>query len=177
MRTFVFDLETTNLRSDIGTVLVASFGELKPDGSLGKMHTNDKLSAGSELALAEWIYDKLLEADILIGHNSKAFDRNFLNGYFFRLGMGLAPKVCKHFDTCQTARGKLLFQSNSLENLADVLGVATKKFHPGKDSWREAGQLDKKAIKTLRTRCQEDVKATAEVWAKLGPLYKERWGE
>lgn len=170
----MFDIECTNLRSDIGTLLVASFGELKADGTLGRIHTEDIKSLGNERALAEWVWGKFMEGDIFIGHNSIAFDRNFINGVLTRLDMPRLPNRF-HLDTMQIAKGKLLYQSVSLENLADIFRVGVKD-KPSKHEWREANILDDAAITRLRKRCSEDVKITAAVFNSLKPLWHERYG-
>ena len=174
IKTYVFDCETTNLRSDIGTLLVASFGEMKPDGTLKPIETEDIKSMGSERELAAWIWGKFVDGDIFIGHNSVAFDRNFLNGVLTRLGMNRLPYRW-HLDTMQIAKGKFLYQSVSLENLADVFKVGTKD-KPAKSDWREANILDEAAIGRLRKRCESDVKITAAVFNSLKPIWHERYG-
>jgi uncharacterized protein YprB with RNaseH-like and TPR domain len=180
MRTVVWDIETTNLRSDIGFIIVASFAELDADGNITEIRTKDfteirgRTQALKEKRMAEWVKEQYEHADILIGHNSTAFDRHFLRGMCMRTGLGqLEPRY--HIDTYQVARGKLLYQSLSLSNLADILGVGEKD-KPDKDSWREANAGDKDAIKRLRVRCESDVTITAGVWHKLKPLYHQRKG-
>ena len=180
MRTVVWDLETTNLRSDIGSIIVASFGELDADGNIVAIRTKDfseirgRTHEIRERKMAEWVKAEFERADILIGHNSMAFDRHFLRGMCFRLGVGELPPR-QHIDTYQVARGRLLFQSLSLSNLADILGVGVKD-HPAKDDWREANAMDTEALKRLRVRCESDVKLTAAVWGKLRPLWHQRKG-
>lgn len=173
MKTYVYDLECSNLRSDIGTLLCVSFAELKSDGKLGPLQTEDILSLGSERELATWVWGKFVDGDIFIGHNSIAFDRNFINGVLTRLKMERLPRRW-HLDTMQIAKGKLSM-GVSLENLGDVLDVG-KKDHPKKSDWREANILDSAAIDRLRKRCESDVKVTAAVFNSLKPLWHERYG-
>src|SRR3990167_848974 len=134
MRTAVFDIECTNLRSDIGTFLIASFGELDGNGNVKKVETRDILSQHGEKNLATWTRNRFEEFDILIGHNSIAFDRNWLNGVMIRHELPFVPRRI-HIDTYQVAKGKLQFQSYSLANIADVLGLGSKD-EPSKNDWR-----------------------------------------
>lgn len=168
MRTYVFDLECTNLRSDIGTLTVAVFGELRSDGTIRKILANDIIEAGSEKKLLKWVYNRISEADILIGHNSLSFDKNFLNGLLARYNMPRLPKRM-HLDTMMAARygGKFLYQSVSMENLCDVLGIPIKKDKPSKNDWREGNILNPKSIRRLRRRCVQDVRCTALLWGRL----------
>jgi len=168
LRTYVWDLECTNLRSDIGTLTVAVFGELDSDGKIKKVLANDILQAGNEKKLLKWVYKRIEEADILIGHNSISFDKNFVNGLLARYNLKRLPKRI-HLDTMMAARygGKFLYQSVSMANLCDVLGIPLQKDKPSKHDWREGNILNPKSINRLRKRCVMDVKCTALLWDRL----------
>ena len=168
MRTFVWDIECTNLRSDIGTLIVVVFGELNGDGEIKKYYVNDIVSSKGEKNLAKWTLKMVESCDILIGHNSVSFDKNFVNGVLVRLGLPKMPKRI-HLDTMFAARYGLkgLYQSVSLENLCDILNVGIKKDKPSKHDWRKANILDVKSIRRLIFRCKEDVRATNGLWLKL----------
>ena len=171
----VWDLETTDLKADIGSLIVATFGDMAQDGSISRLHTEDIRSisgSGSkdtrEKKLALWARDKVEEADILIGHNSLAFDRHFLNGVLFRHGERMCQKRI-HWDTMQVAKGKLSM-GVSMANLADIL-LNDNKDKPSKHEWRQANLLDEDALKRLRQRCEEDVRLTADMWNRLKPIF------
>ena len=174
MRTYVFDIETTGLKADIHTLLVAVFGEITPDGKVKKFYTRTVLDEGGEEALVKWVRERWVEADCLIGHNSIAFDRNFINGVLLRYRLPLLPKRIL-IDTYQAVKGRLRYSSHSLEALGDALGVG-KKDHPERKDWREANILTPAAVERLVTRCKEDVKLNGAVWAAVRELYHERWG-
>src|SRR3990167_6517858 len=177
MRTFVFDLETSNLRSDIGSLRVACFAELNSEGEIYKIETRDVLEMHGEKNLAQWISHRIEEADILIGHNVKAFDKNFLNGVLIRHDL---PKLPKRFyiDTLMVARYdmKALIQSNSLENLADYLRLSIQKDKPSKHSWRSANDMEELGIKQIRKRCISDVQVTALLCDRIKIFWLEARG-
>ena len=181
MRTYCWDLETTNLKSDIGMLLVSSFGELDHDGNVIRMMTHDINSIGRgsvaarERKLAEWTKERFGECDVLIGHNSLAFDRHFLNGVCFRHGLGLVPKKVMHIDTYQTARGAL-GMGGSMRNLVDVFGLGAKDA-PAKQEWREANAGDPESIARIRERCESDVVMTGRLWQRLKPVFLAKWGK
>ena len=131
--------------------------------------------AQREKKLAQWTLDRYSECDILIGQNSLAFDRHFLNGVCFRHQLGLVPKKVRHIDTYQTARGALAM-SGSMRNMVDIMGIGTKDA-PLKDDWRNANHGDKEALARIRERCISDVKMTAEMWRRLKPIYVYKWGQ
>ena len=177
MKTFIFDVETTNLRADIGSLRVACFAELNSEGEIFKILTRDVLEMHGEKNLAQWIAHRIEEADILIGHNVKAFDKNFINGVLIRHDL---PKLPKRFyiDTLMVARYdmKALIQSNSLENLADYLRLTIQKDKPSKHSWRSANDMEELGMKKIRKRCISDVQVTALLWEKLKPFWLEARG-
>lgn len=174
VKTYVWDIETTNLRSDIGALIVSAFGELDSDGNIWKMQAMDIEDAGNEEELLDWTVGMIKSADILIGHNSVAYDKNFINGVLARYGKDPLPKRI-HLDTMLAARYGLkgLYQSVSMENLADVLNLPIKKDKPSKHDWREAGITKEEALERIKVRCIEDVKITALLWNRLKPYYYE----
>lgn len=173
MKTLVWDIECTNLRSDIGILTIAVFGELDDNDNIKKYHIYDINEAGSEKKLVKWVANQIENSDIIIGHNSVSFDRNFINGVLARHNLPRLPKR-QHLDTMMIARygGKFLYQSVSMENLADIL-LKDKKDKPSKHDWREGNILNEKSIKRLRTRCKEDVRITASLFKKLKPYWHE----
>lgn len=174
IRTKVWDLETTSLKADIGSLLVAAFLDVdKSSGGLVSRTINDFDGTweDKEEQLLMWTLEQIHDADILVGHNTKAFDRNFLNGVEFRHGLQPRSPVL-HVDTYLVARYgvKGLFQSCSLSNIADVIGVGEKD-RPAKGDWRKAISGDPESMERLRVRCEEDVKLNAAVWARLKPYW------
>ena len=173
VRLAVWDLETTHLKSDIGTLLAGSF----LDPSSGEITTYTISDDGGESVrdrearLVAQVRAAYAEADVLIGFNSMAFDRNWLQGVSARHGYGPLP-IRFHIDCLQVARHgmKGQLQSNSLENLADFFGVGVKD-KPSKHEWREANSLDPEALVAIRQRCESDVVLTAAVWQCLRPYW------
>jgi hypothetical protein len=111
-------------------------------------------------------------------HNSKGFDRNFINGVLIRHKLPKLPKRM-HIDTLVVAQYgmKGLLQSYSLENLADYFKLPIQKDHPSKHDWRQANDMEEKSIKRIRKRCISDVQITALLWEKLKPFWFEYKGE
>ena len=137
-----------------------------------ELHTKGQKDGERKLAL--WVKEQVTKADILIGHNSTAFDRHYVNGVLFRLGEDpLPPRL--HLDTYQIYRSaKLLYQSGSLKNLANVFKLPEKKDEPAKEVWREANLLDEESLARLRGRCESDVRVQAALWRELKPAWL-RW--
>lgn len=176
IRSQVWDLETTHLRSDMGTLLVGAFLDLGT-GVMSVRSINDfkGTQRERERQLALWVRDQVVESDILIGHNSLAFDKNFLNGVLARLGEDPLPPR-QHVDTYQIARNgfKGYLQSYSMANLADFFGLAEQKDKPSKHDWRSANILDDDALLRITQRCVADVHVTALLWEKMKPFW-HKW--
>lgn len=181
MRTYVVDFETTSLRSDIGTLIVACFGELDSSGNVTDILVQDIQSIGTgtvaqrEKKLAQWAVARWTEADILIGQNHKAFDQKFLQGVMLRQGIsnGILPRRIM-IDTYQTGKGSF-GMGMSMGNVVDVLGIG-KKDAPEKGDWREANHGDKEALARIKERCISDVHMTSKMWAALKPTYFHKYG-
>lgn len=181
MRTYVCDIETTDFKADIGTLIVGVFGELNSDGDIAEMYTETILSIGKgsvakrEKLLCQWAVDRWQEADIIIGQNHKAFDQKFLQGVMLRNGIQdgiLEPRIL--LDTFQIGKGNFGW-SMSMGNFVDVMDIG-KKDAPEKGNWREANHGDPEALARIQERCIADVKMTAEMWRVLKPLYFRKYG-
>lgn len=172
---YVWDLETTNLNTFMGQLLVASFLDL----STGKIQTRTIFDFGGSNAEREklllfWTIDRLTEADILIGHNTLGFDMGFLRGRLAIHGLNdvVLPKR-QHLDTYQIARhgfkGKP--QGYSLENLADFFRLPVGKDKPSKHDWAASIILDEGAIGRIAERCEADCVVNAHLWTALRPYW------
>lgn len=157
---------------------MAAFLEVRADGSAGNVHVKDILDfkgnnqAQRERQLAKWIWGKMQEADILIGHNVKAFDRNFLNGRFARHELQIAP-FRMYIDTMHIARYGLkgLLQSYSQENVSKFFQLKEVKFKPTKDDWADCNAMVPRGVKVIRKRCVMDVRQNNALFNKLKPYW------
>lgn len=176
--TYVWDIETTDFKADIGTLMVSSFLDLAT--GIVDSRTVLDFEGGlheQERQLAEWSCSKITEADTLIGHNIKGFDRNFLNGVCARNQLPMVPKRT-YLDTMLIARyglkGKI---GASMANLADVLGLPIPKDAPSKNDWRLYIGRDPAAVERITERCELDVIVNALLWDELKQYYYEWKGE
>ena len=158
MRSVVMDFETSDLKSDIGTLLVACFGVLDDNEEVVDLRTKTIHSIGNvkredaetrERKLAIWARGQWEDADVIIGQNHLGFDRHFLNGVLFRYNEDMLPKRIL-IDTYQTARGKFAM-SASMKNMLDVWHLGTKDA-PDKDDWRKANHGDAELDRDWETK-------------------------
>ena len=179
IRSYVWDLETTNLNTFMGQLIVASFLDLS-DGSIQTRSINDYDgdNAEKEQQLLLWVVDMLTLGDIFVGHNTIGFDLGFIRGRLSIHGLDEEVTIPKrqHWDTYQIARhgAKIRPQGYSLENLADFYRLPVGKDKPSKHDWAASIILDPDAIERIIERCEADVVVNALLWGKMRK-YQHVW--
>lgn len=174
----VWDIETSDFKADIGSLMVSSFLDL----ATGIPNSRSVLDfegtfAERERQLAVWTREQIASCDTLIGHNVKAFDRNFVNGVSARYGLPIMPKRT-YLDTYLIARyGIKGLIGYSMANLADVLGLPIPKDSPSKNDWRLYIAGDPAAVARITERCELDVIVNALLWEELKMYHYEWKGE
>ena len=136
-----------------------------PDFPLYKREPfNDK-----ELVKRLWkIFD---EADIIIGHNSIAFDEKKANTRFIAHGLP-PPSPFRSIDTLKAARQIGKATSNKLDDLCQDLGIGKKVPHTGKNLWRECIAGDLKQWAVMKRYNQHDVYLCEQLYHYLKPWIK-----
>lgn len=150
MRYIVFDLETQNIFSDVGTNNPADL-----DLSVGCVYDSgtDSYTVATidEVSILWPIIEK---ADALVGYNSNHFDIPLLNKYY-------PGDLCqiKSIDLLETIR-KSLGRRLRLDSVAQAT-IGAKKSANGLQAvkwWREGN------ITSIKKYCKQDVKVTKEVF-------------
>ncbi len=109
------------------------------------------------------LHTVLDEADILVGHNSDAFDLKKFNTRAIKYGFSpIAPK--KSYDTLKIARKYFRFTSNKLRYVADYLGLEAKDESP---DWDKCLLGDENELRYMRQYNRQDVITTEQVFDKL----------
>lgn len=111
----------------------------------------------------ETLHGVLSEADVLIGHNSDAFDIKKFNtrAIFYDLPP-ICPKI--QIDTLKMARKYFKFSSNRLSYICDFLGIEAKDESP---DWEKILAGDPKELRYMRRYNKKDVVCTRELYKKL----------
>lgn len=110
------------------------------------------------------------QADIVVGHNARAFDCKKANARFLVHRLG-PPSPYKIYDTLTEARKIASNNSNKLDDLGAVWHLGRKLPHTGKHLWLGCMQGDPKAWKTMRAYNAQDVVLLEKVYLLLRP-----WG-
>lgn len=110
------------------------------------------------------------EADIIIGHNGRAFDWK-KSLYKFVVHGFQPPPQNKIIDT-MTIAGQLGFTSKSLENVAHDLGLGGKRKHSGFETWEKCVAGKMSAWKELKWYNNGDIVVLREVAKRFKPFIK-----
>ena len=84
--------------------------------------------------VVEALWKLLDEADVVVGHNVRAFDIKKANARFMVHGLP-APSPYQVVDTLAVLRNKAKLSSNRLDSAGEQLGLGRKTGHSGFDTW------------------------------------------
>jgi DNA polymerase elongation subunit (family B)/predicted RNA-binding Zn-ribbon protein involved in translation (DUF1610 family) len=125
-----------------------------------------------EKRLLKSLIPLLDEADMVLGHNLVKFDMPKIRGRCLVHKMNL-PAPYREIDTCKAARKEFGFESNSLEFLCNVLGVASRKSNhakfPGYSLWSECLKGNEEAWAAMEAYNVIDIKTTEDVYIAIRP--------
>lgn len=161
MRIAYWDLETTDLKGDVGRILC---GVIIDNTGACKVFRNDKIGPclADDGEIAKRIRDELENYHITVGWFSKGFDIAFLNTRLVKAGhKTIRPHL--HLDSCWYMKGwrGIKPRSASLKVAAEFFDLPERKPDVDVDVWINAaygGQ--KKAMDELVERCKADVRLT-----------------
>jgi len=167
----VFDLETTNLKGDVGRLLCGSVLSY-PSGSMVTFRI-DELNSGSyakDGPLAVAIRDHIERHHIACGWFSKGFDISFLNTRLAKAGERPMNRML-HIDPIWYYRGfrGLKPRSSKMSVVAEFFDIERKQ-SVDVDVWIDAAGGDIAALDELCDRCESDVRITAELLKKTFDL-------
>lgn len=132
-----------------------------------KVHFYSRWKHGHE-AMVKAAYDLIDEADVVVHYNGKKFDMPTLSREFVVQGL-TPPGPYKQVDLFQVVRSSFRFLSNSMDAVADELGLQRKAEHKGMALWEEvmAGRRD--AQRTMKEYNIQDIVVLEELYKVLQP--------
>lgn len=114
------------------------------------------------------LWDLLDEADITIAHNGDAFDNKKASARFIINGFN-PPSPFRSIDTLKVARTKFKFNSNTLGDLGQTLGLGEKVATGGFSLWQGVMRGDEKAWKRMIKYAKQDTDLLIKVYERLKP--------
>lgn len=183
MKIAAWDLETTDLRANMGILLCGAFQPIVPEGFYSNHHdtvpkpytiklqrkADQKFDPNPDRELAVAIREELEKYNLIVGWNSKMFDVPFLNARLLAHGERRV-RLQWHLDLMYQARGtQNRIGGSSLITVQQFLGIPSEE---GKtklewDVWKAAGLGDPKAMAKVVEHCEKDTEVLAKAYWKL----------
>tara|TARA_Y100000310_G_scaffold336735_1_gene422075 strand:- start:2638 stop:3195 length:558 start_codon:yes stop_codon:yes gene_type:complete len=179
MRICAVDLETTDLKAMMGTLLCGSFQPIIPPeyGApeaytihiVAKKHSKDP---NPDKQLAMMLRDEIERYDEIVTWNGKMFDVPFLNARLLKHNeRPVRPRF--HLDLMYKAGYSAnRIGSKKLVNVQKFLDLAESKTDIDWDVWKMAMRGDDTALAEVIYHCEQDVRVLAEVYWRLLPYVK-----
>jgi hypothetical protein len=120
----------------------------------------------SEKKLVGKLRDVLDEADIVIAHNGDAFDIKKSKAKFIQFGFS-PPSLFRTVDTKKIAKSQFSFNSNSLNDLGETLGLGKKVDTGGFDLWLRCMANEPAAWAKMAKYNKQDVALLEKVYLKF----------
>lgn len=118
--------------------------------------------------LTREIHNLLSKSDIVVGHNAISFDIKKVKTRALYHGMEPIHQLTV-IDTKRVAKSNFGFDSNSLDDLGEYLGLGRKMKHQGLDLWLECMKGDQKAWRIMKSYNKRDVELLEKVYERLKP--------
>ena len=122
----------------------------------------------NDLEVVKKLWELIDDADIVIGHNSDAFDIKKANARFVYHELG-PPSHFGSVDTLKIARRYFKFNSNRLGHLGEHLGLGGKETTGGFQTWAGCMRGEAKAWATMKKYAKQDVDLLVDVYERLRP--------
>lgn len=128
-------------------------------------------NTGNDKKLTKKLMDLFDQADVVVAHNGRAFDTKTAKGRALKHGLK-PPSPFKVADTMLIAKNEFKLHRNSLEYLAEHVGVTPKGKHkkfPGIELWKECRKGNEEAWEEMKAYNIQDVVTLEEVYYALRP--------
>jgi DNA polymerase elongation subunit (family B) len=120
----------------------------------------------TEKQLVKNLLDLFNSADVLIAHNGDQFDIKKSRAKFIQFGFK-PPAINKSIDTKKIAKSQFAFNSNSLNDLGETLGLGKKVETGGFDLWLRCMNNEKAAWGLMEKYNKQDVILLEKVYYKF----------
>jgi len=129
---------------------------------------------GDDGELVYRLYDILMSADEVVGHNGDNYDLKWFRTRCLFHGIMNMPDI-KSIDTLKLSRKSFRFNSNRLDYIGQFLKLGKKMETGGFDLWKRiVSNNDQEAIKKMVEYCMQDVELLEKVYNKLSGYSKAK---
>lgn len=119
----------------------------------------------NELKVVKEAWKVLDEADIVVAHNLKAFDKKKINAKFLEYGLP-EPSPYKVVDTLLIAKGNFKLTSNKLDYITKLL-EGEGKHSTDMQLWVDCMNDDVQQLDYMQEYCDQDVRELESIYLKL----------
>lgn len=170
MKTAFFDIEATGLKADFGTMLSSCILDADAPRTMksvkGILWNPKKHGLTDKLVIDKTV--KLLKPyDLIVTWYGTWYDIPFLRTRCLMENIPFIDARVFHIDLWQTARKKLCFSRNSLDNASEVMRTKFKKSDIEKRTWALAGKGHKPSLEYVFHHNIKDVLVLANVYQKM----------
>ena len=171
----VFDIETTHLKPDFGTVLAIGYkwyGTGKTTVLSVMDYPGFKKDATDDRGLIAAFAEQLEQADIIVTYFGKGFDKPYLQSKMLEYGLGVFPNMA-HVDLFFAVKSNMALSRKSLGNVGLYLKLKAGKTPLDGRIWKRAMTGHEPSIKYIVKHCYSDVDLTSELYTRLRPLIRQ----
>jgi DNA polymerase elongation subunit (family B) len=133
-----------------------------------KTYAKDKCN---DIDVVKELWGLFDEADVIVAHNGVAFDSKKVKARFLVHGLR-PPEPSQEVDTLLIAKRYFKFDSNSLNNLSEFLGLGSKLPHHGFKLWKDCMDGDRKAWRLMCKYNAQDVTLLEKVYLRFRPYIR-----
>jgi uncharacterized protein YprB with RNaseH-like and TPR domain len=173
-RILIWDIETSNLDADFGTLLAVGFKWLGE-----KVVTVLSIADYPVFATQPWNDRQLVRdflkvyvsADLTVAYNGVLFDKPYLMAKIMEHGLPVPPNIPVQ-DPYFTVKSNFRLSRKSLQNTAYFLGLSNEKTPVEGRIWKRAATGHRPSIKYIIDHCEADVLVLEELYLRLRPLMR-----
>lgn len=173
-RILLWDIESTNLKMDFGTILCIGYkwlGEKETHVISIMDFAGWKKRPTDDRRVVEAFLKVYNSADTTITWYGRMFDLPAVTAKCMEYRLGI-PSNVPMVDLYFTARNNLAISRRSLKNVSEYLGLDTEKTPVAGHVWRSAMGGDSKSIRYVIEHCEKDVEVLEEAYECLKPLVR-----
>lgn len=172
-RILFWDIETTNLNADFGTILAIGY-KWAHEKRVRIIKINDYETFEDDRTDDSGVVADFLKvwesADIHVTYNGTLFDVPYVTAKMMEYRLGITPNV-PHVDLYFIAK-KLRISRKSMQNVGYFLGISNEKTPVEGKIWKRAMTGHEPSIKYIVDHCKADILVTEELYNLLKPLRK-----
>jgi uncharacterized protein YprB with RNaseH-like and TPR domain len=174
LKILAYDIEASNLSADFGIIL--TFGsKFVGQGKVEVLNILDYLDKSKDLIKAERrllmdISERMLTADVWLGHYSTWYDLPFINSRLLYHKLPVLPPNFSQLDTWKIARNRLKLRNNRLITISEFLGTDDEKNAIKPEQWLRALSCHRPSMDYIVEHNRRDVLVLEEVYNRIRPL-------